>query len=359
MRQLQEGPQKDDAIGPPTPVSFPHGGPVKPVSPTRIPGCSLLRLLPGFPGTHMSSQFQTLLVSGRDRVRFLHNFCTADIRGLTTGHALEAFFPDARGRILAHGYVLMLEDQLQVWLLADDPQRLQKHLDRYIISEDVVLSQAVSSASGVFDAAGMESLPGLPVVAPGRCGVFADQHGRAAGLCVSWAGQPIGIYCGAAATVASLREAAELQTRLLSDTALERLRITERFPIIGVDVSIDHLAPEADRNAQAICYSKGCYLGQEPIARIDAIGHVNRALRKVRLTGLAGASSPIDGDGGAVVAGAELLLTDGAVAGTVTSAGVVGEEAWGLSVLRLASLGQINLARLADGTVVPATVQET
>ena len=306
----------------------------------------------------MSSQFRTLLVSGRDRVRFLHNFCTADIRGLTAGSALEAFFTDARGRILAHGHVLMLEDQLQVWLLADDPQRLLKHLDRYIISEDVVLSQAVSSDSIAFDAAGMESSPGLPVLAPGRCGIFVDQHGRAAGLCVSWAGQPIGIYCGDAATVASLRDAAELRTRLLSNITLDRLRITERFPVIGVDVSIDHLAPEADRNAQAICYTKGCYLGQEPIARIDAIGHVNRALRKVRLTGPAGASSPTVGDA-AVVVGAELLLADGAVAGTVTSACVVGEEAWGLAVLRLASLGQINLARLADGRVVPAAVQET
>lgn len=306
----------------------------------------------------MSIQFRTLLVSGRDRVRFLHNFCTADIRGLTAGNALEAFFTDARGRILAHGYVLMLEDQLQVWLLADDPQRLLKHLDRYIISEDVVLSQTVGSDSIAFDAAGMESSPGLPVLAPGRCGIFVDQHGRAAGLCVSWAGQPIGIYCGDAATVASLRDAAELRTRLLGDITLDRLRITERFPVIGVDVSIDHLAPEADRNAQAICYTKGCYLGQEPIARIDAIGHVNRALRKVRLTGPAGASSPTDGDAAAVV-GAELLLADGAVAGTVTSAAVVGEAAWGLAVLRLASLGQINLARLADGRVVPAAVQET
>lgn len=306
----------------------------------------------------MSSQIQTLLVSGRDRVRFLHNFCTADIRGLTAGHAREAFFTDARGRILAHGYVLMLEDHLQVWLLADDPQRLRKHLDRYIISEDVVLSQPVASESITFDAAGMESFPGLPVVAPGCCGVFADQHGWAAGLCVSWAGQPIGMYCGDPATIASLRDAPELQTRLLSNAALERLRITERFPIIGVDLSIDHLAPEADRNAQAICYTKGCYLGQEPIARIDAIGHVNRALRKVRLTGLAGASSPTDGDHGAAIVGAELLLPDGAVAGTVTSAAVVGADALGLSVLRLASLGQINIARPGDGRGVPATVEE-
>ena len=48
--------------------------------------------------------------------------------------------------------------------------------------------------------------------------------------------------------------------------------------IVGVevvDVGGDHLAPEADRISQAISYTKGCYLGQEPIARLDALGHVN------------------------------------------------------------------------------------
>ncbi|MFM7056596.1 MAG: YgfZ/GcvT domain-containing protein [Planctomycetota bacterium] len=314
----------------------------------------------------MPGPFRSLLISGRDRVRFLHNFCTADIRGLSAGHATEAFFTDARGRILAHGYVLMLDQQLQVWLLADDPQRLQKHLERYIISEDVILSVPAIADSIAVSTTGLPSLPGLPTVTPGLCGPVTDIPGQATALCVAWSGQPVCIFCGDADTLATLRHAPELQPRLLSDAELSQLRIAERFPMIGVDLSIEHLAPEAGRNAQAISFTKGCYLGQEPIARIDAIGHVNRSLKRVRLTGLATPASEtgIEPPGSSATAaataavGAELLLADGTSAGTITSAAVTADEASGLAVLRLASLSQITHARTTDGRLLPVTLTE-
>ena len=58
----------------------------------------------------------------------------------------------------------------------------------------------------------------------------------------------------------------------------EALRIEAGFPKHGVDITEDHLAQEANRTKLAISFTKGCYLGQEPIARIDALGHVNRSL---------------------------------------------------------------------------------
>ena len=45
----------------------------------------------------------------------------------------------------------------------------------------------------------------------------------------------------------------------------------------------DNLAPETDRDQKAISYNKGCYLGQEPIARIDGMGHVNRKLFRAQV----------------------------------------------------------------------------
>ena len=68
-----------------------------------------------------------------------------------------------------------------------------------------------------------------------------------------------------------------------------------------------NLAPEANR-PDAISYKKGCYLGQEPIARIDALGHVNRLLCRVRFE----PDSPLPTPGTAVT-------VDGIEAGTVTS----------------------------------------
>ncbi|MFM7037526.1 MAG: YgfZ/GcvT domain-containing protein [Planctomycetaceae bacterium] len=307
----------------------------------------------------MSNQLQAILVTGRDRVRFLHNFCTADIRGLSVGRAAEAFFTDARARIVAHGYVLMLEDQLQIWLLSDDPQRLHKHLDRYIISEDVKLILPDHCDSFAVHASGLSSLPGLPVVMAGNCSPVTDPNVAVTGLCVSWSGQLLVLYCGTAATIAHLRQSSDLQPKVISDINLQQYRITERYPIIGTDLSIDHLAPEADRNAQAISYNKGCYLGQEPIARIDALGHINRALRLVRLSFSASETGDSVVDPATVAisaAGAELLLDDGAVAATLTSATAAENEVWGLAVLRLATVGQITRARLVDGRVLSVAI---
>ncbi len=63
------------------------------------------------------------------------------------------------------------------------------------------------------------------------------------------------------------------------------LRIEAGLPIWGIDLTDENLAQEAGRTASAISFTKGCYLGQEPIARLDAMGHVNRELRSLRITG--------------------------------------------------------------------------
>ena len=64
---------------------------------------------------------------------------------------------------------------------------------------------------------------------------------------------------------------------------VERHRIQDGFPRAGVDLDDCNLIPEADRDKKAISYTKGCYLGQEPIARIDAMGHVNKKLTRLKL----------------------------------------------------------------------------
>ncbi len=90
--------------------------------------------------------------------------------------------------------------------------------------------------------------------------------------------------------------------------AMETPRIEAGWPIFGVDISDKNLPQEVDRNARAISFTKGCYLGQETVARIDALGHVNKTLCGVRFSGNE-IPSP----------GVELRAGDAAV-GTVTSA---------------------------------------
>lgn len=67
--------------------------------------------------------------------------------------------------------------------------------------------------------------------------------------------------------------------------ALETARVESGTPVFGQDITADNLPQEIGRDAVAISFTKGCYLGQETVARIDALGHVNRQLAGVRFAG--------------------------------------------------------------------------
>ena len=67
--------------------------------------------------------------------------------------------------------------------------------------------------------------------------------------------------------------------------ALDAARIEQGTPWFGRDITEQNLPQEIDRDRQAISFTKGCYLGQETVARIDALGHVNRLLRGIRFDG--------------------------------------------------------------------------
>jgi folate-binding protein YgfZ len=86
------------------------------------------------------------------------------------------------------------------------------------------------------------------------------------------------------------------------------MRLETGTPLYGVDFDDDNLPQEVGRNEQAISFTKGCYLGQETVARIDALGHVNQQLVGVRF------------DGEAIPTVGTELTSGGAVAGRVTSA---------------------------------------
>ena len=67
--------------------------------------------------------------------------------------------------------------------------------------------------------------------------------------------------------------------------AFEMARIEAGTPLYARDISDKNLPQEVNRDALAISFTKGCYLGQETVARIDALGHVNRVLVGVRFAG--------------------------------------------------------------------------
>jgi folate-binding protein YgfZ len=106
---------------------------------------------------------------------------------------------------------------------------------------------------------------------------------------------------------------------------LERHRIGNRYPKFGVDADSETLPQELQRDAQAISFDKGCYLGQETVARIDALGHVNRLL-----VGLRWESGPLP------QLPAELIESDSRV-GRMTSLASGSSAVRGLAIVKRAA----------------------
>ena len=225
-------------------------------------------------------------VTGKDLARFLHNFCTNNIKELPAGSACEVFFTDVKARVLAHGWILATDDHHEIWMLPGDEQLLLKHLNRYIITEDVTV-ESLNDRSHAIAVIGPEAenilqSANVPV---GETGSWLFFDGGSI-LRLNWN------EVTTAFLTVSDNSAIELWNRLTAFevratpcglVAFDHHRILEGIPLVGVDITNKNLAPEADRNSQAISYTKGCYLGQEPIARLDAMGHVTRKLCRARV----------------------------------------------------------------------------
>lgn len=232
-------------------------------------------------------------VTGADAGAFLQNFCTNDIAALVPGAACEAFFTDVKAHIIAYAIVARDDEGFVCVLSSDRATTLAEHLDRYLIREDAQLD--------VVDA----PLWLVGARTSADAGFVYPAAGWGAGVCMAIGDRDWG------------------DASPIDPTLLERVRIALGVPRDGVDVDTRNLPQEVDRNEQAISFTKGCYLGQEPVARIDALGRVNWLLRGVR------------NDGEPVPAGAELFCPEtGKSVGRVTSSAATSEGAIGLAYVR-------------------------
>jgi hypothetical protein len=231
-------------------------------------------------------------IQGADRTRFLHNFSTNDIQTLSTGTGCEAFLTNVQGRVVAHVYVLATEGSLLLIGTPDQGPRIAAHLSRYQINEQVSICDRsrdfcllLASGPQARSVAAEKNLP-LPEPAAGHnCNAqLGDAPVRL--ISVDVTGR------GGLAFLSDTLDGPQVQRELTGVWPLSPagrdifnvLRIEAAFPIYGVDFTDQNLAQEVSRTPLAISFRKGCYLGQEPIARIDALGHVNQHMRIIRLS---------------------------------------------------------------------------
>jgi folate-binding protein YgfZ len=234
-------------------------------------------------------------MTGSDRRNFLQNFCTNEIRGLADGASCEAFLLNVKGRILGHIFVSAEEDRLSIGSVPGQGPALIEHLEKYHLLEDFQLTDC-SGESCEFLVTGPASVELLGEAGFDATDLGVFQNRRVALPDAESASdvlfQRFDMLCspgflltmsGPGESLAGTLEAAGIASG--TQDAFEALRVEAGFPVYGTDLSVDNLAQEACRTDRSISFTKGCYLGQEPVARIHALGHVNRELRVLEIRG--------------------------------------------------------------------------
>jgi folate-binding protein YgfZ len=250
-------------------------------------------------------------VLGDDRAGFLHNLSSNDVKALQPGQGCEAFFLDARGHIKGHVFFVCRPGSIVIETTGGQSGPLIAHLDRYLIREKVELVDRTDAWGELF-LAGARSADVLGQVAPAA--PLANAEIEIAGQAVTLirvamtAVEGYLLLCARRAQPAVGEALISAGARLCDRASFEPARIEGRFPLYGVDITDKTLPQEVARDELAISFRKGCYLGQETVARIDALGHVNK-----KLVGLRFAGAEVPAPGAELKAGEQVV-------GQVTSA---------------------------------------
>jgi tRNA-modifying protein YgfZ len=282
-----------------------------------------------------------LEIRGSDRVSFLHAFCTNDIKRLAVGQGCEAFITSPQGKTLGHVFAFRETDRLLLETSPGQADALIAHFNKYVISEDVEFIDRTAQTGEWLVAGSLAS-----ALLSRLCGVEPLADILSTTACHIADGDEILRKTEIVGSLSYLIESAlvdALQVKhallaagavLCDPDAVESARLEAGFPLYGQDITDDNLPQEVGRDPKAISFTKGCYLGQETVARIDALGHVNRLLVAVKWSGaeIPSAGTP--------------LLASGKEVGRVTSA------AWSPALNAPLALAYVRRAHSANGALL-------
>ncbi|MDQ6700821.1 MAG: hypothetical protein M3Z36_11640 [Acidobacteriota bacterium] len=214
--------------------------------------------------------------TGEDRARLVHALCTNHIQQLQRGQGAYAFFLTAQGRIIADAHILCFSDSLLLDLEPETRELMLKHLDHYIIADDVTVDDETKQTFcfGVEGAAAQQFLGRLEAPIPGA----RESH-------VAWENLTVAAISATGAggyrIYGPVGRKGELWEQFLLSGAkegnLHALRVEHFQPRYGEDITEKTLAQETAL-PHALHFQKGCYLGQEIVERIRSRTHVNRML---------------------------------------------------------------------------------
>lgn len=227
------------------------------------------------------SHWTVLRLTGDDRQNFLHNQTTNQIKLLQPGQGCDAVLVNSTGRTIDLATVCVGADDLTLVASPGQGATLMAWLDRYLFPMDRVELENLTGEVALFSLLGRVEIPELAELSTAPVG----QH-RA----VELAGVPVIAIAGSGLSLPgitlkiSTEHAATIWAYLMqqgaipmSETAWEHLRILDGRPMPGAELTDKYNALEAGLWS-AVSFTKGCYIGQETIARLNTHKGVKQRL---------------------------------------------------------------------------------
>jgi folate-binding protein YgfZ len=235
-----------------------------------------------------------LRLTGPQRAWFLHQILTQAFEDIAPGEARDAAMLTAHGRMVAYLETVATEDALLLHFEPELKDTFPEAIRRYVFATQVEIDDLGDAMALVLVAGeGWQTLAGE--AAPGAVLHPTRSLGTEAGY----------LWVTAAGKAAAI-ERLEGVAASIDEQALEAIRVANAVPRWGYEMDTKTFPQEAgiDIDGWAVHYEKGCYVGQEAMAKIHFRGKVNRRLARL--------------EGSALAPGADVVL-DGAKVGRVTS----------------------------------------
>ena len=217
-----------------------------------------------------------LLLTGAEAAEYLQGQVTNDVEALQPGQGCYAALLTHKGKVVADMRILRGPD----WLLIDTEQHalpaLRRNVEMYSIGRDVQVADQTAERAI------------LSLIGPGARGSLDAEppdaeHGWVEGAHGLYAATDLGVDVVCAAGCAdAVKDALGVESVDLE--AAECVRIEAGRPRHGVDFDADTIPQEAGLNERAVSFTKGCYVGQETVARLHYKGKPNRHLRGLKLS---------------------------------------------------------------------------
>jgi tRNA-modifying protein YgfZ len=235
---------------------------------------------------------RVLEVAGAEAVDYLQGQLTNEVEGLGPGGGIYSALLDRKGHMQGDMRVLRLADALIVDTEDAAGDAVLRHLSMYKVGREVTVDDVTAGhilVSVIGPAAAEIALAG-PAGAE-----HTHREAQIDGIPVTAVATDLGVdlLAGADGTPALVAALLARGAEPVTEEAAEIVRVESGRPRFGREMTTATIPQEAGINERAVSFTKGCYIGQETVARLHYRGKPNRHLRGLRLSARAAAGDPV------------------------------------------------------------------